>query len=222
MGEFSNFLYDLFGIKTMDDILVAGGIIITAVVAILCIAYHSEEKPWRNSILAFSPCFIAGWAFYNWPWWVALLVALGEAIAIRIVSPLFHSHSAPTEDERDLDAMLADLDHAIENSKAKKHTTIPTPDIPAAPTSSSPPQETHNTSPVSSSSPIVKSSPIELVPKELDNAEKKDNRVEQTLLSCLRCGRILSDPVCKNCGYDHTNKVLLLNRIAPRDLQLSK
>ena len=222
MGEFSNFFYDLFGIKTMDDILVAGGIIITAVVAILCIAYHSEEKPWRNSILAFFPCFVAGWAFYNWQWWVALLVALGEAIAIRVVSPLFHSHSASAEDERDLDARLADLDRAIEASKAKKHTTIPTPDMPVEPGVSSPSQEPRNTSSASSSSLIVKTSPIELVQKELDNAEKNENRVDQTLLSCLRCGRRLSGSVCKNCGYDHTNKILLLNKIAPRDLQLSK
>lgn len=46
--------------------------------------------------------------------------------------------------------------------------------------------------------------------------------VNQTLLYCLHCGSALSGAICKTCGYDHTKKVLLLNRIDPRKLQLSK
>lgn len=206
----------------MDDILVTGGIIITVVVAILCIAYHSEEKPWRNSILAFFPCFITGWAFYNWKWWVALLVALGEALAIRIVSPIFHRHTASADDERDLDTMLADLDRAIETSKAKKQVINHTPDVPVEPTATSHAKEPYINSPTSKGSSIVKTSPTESVQKDLNNAEKNKNSVEQTLLSCLRCRRRLSGPVCEKCGYDHTSKVLLLNRVDPRELQLSK
>lgn len=50
----------------------------------------------------------------------------------------------------------------------------------------------------------------------------KKEEIKQTLTTCLKCGKVLTSSTCNYCRYDHTKKVLLLNRVDPRKLQLAK
>lgn len=212
----------------MDDVTI--GIVYTVCIAvstIICIALRPEEKLWRRNILAFFCYFCAG-TLYNWQWWVALLVALGlvalgEVIAIRFVLPLFRWLSAPAEDERDLDTIFADLDRAIEASKAKEESTTPTAKSPLELTSSTQPRKPHNSPVASCRPPVVNTPPQKTTQKDSIDEEKNTNRVEQTLLSCLRCGGALSGKECTMCNFDHTKRsIRLLVKVDSRDLQISR
>jgi len=50
----------------------------------------------------------------------------------------------------------------------------------------------------------------------------KKEEIKQTLTTCLKCGKALTSSTCDCCHYDHTKKVLLLNRVDPRKLQMAK
>lgn len=52
--------------------------------------------------------------------------------------------------------------------------------------------------------------------------EDEEKQVKQTLQFCLRCGKKITGSICEECKYDHTERVLLLNRVDPRKLQLAK
>ena len=78
---------------------------------------------------------------------------------------------------------------------------------------------THNHSDIIDEGKPVVAPPCKTEPTQVQPAAPS---VEQTLKACLKCGKTLLGATCINCGYDHTSEIILLNKIDPRELQLSK
>ena len=56
---------------------------------------------------------------------------------------------------------------------------------------------------------------------KLKTVAKEKTKVEQTLTTCLRCGKSLEGAVCKHCGFDHRSEPIYFLCLAnPRKLQI--
>lgn len=199
MGKLSAFVYDLFGLDSMEKILTAAGIVTTAIIIFIYILKYSPEKAWSKSIWCFLGCFTVGFAFYNWKWWTAALAAAGEVLLAWRVAALIQEKKRLEEEALEKDFQLWQTQQ-LQKAALRDRTEETPPTIKPY----KQPEEADEQNDV----------PAPTVPAK--------EPVEQTLLSCMRCGQKLSGAVCSHCRYDNRKKIRLLAGTDPRKLQIKE